>query len=121
MVRCAALKPNGAPCERIVGASQKYCFAHDPLHSEERRRNASKAARSKPSKEIASVKRQLKDLADAILKGQVERSVGAVAAQVLNVYLRACEIERRAVERDEIQERISELERYAATYKKRRA
>ncbi len=56
MTRCAAHKPNGVPCERIVSASQTYCFAHDPANSERRSRSASKAARSKPNRELAALK-----------------------------------------------------------------
>ena len=34
MPRCAGSKPDGTPCERIVGASQTYCFSHDPARKE---------------------------------------------------------------------------------------
>jgi len=39
--------------------------------------------------------------------------VAAVASQVLNVYLRAIEVERKIREADEIEDRISRLEEIA--------
>jgi hypothetical protein len=47
MPRCAGNKDDGSPCERIVKASQRYCYSHDPERAEERKRNASRGGRSK--------------------------------------------------------------------------
>jgi hypothetical protein len=114
MARCAASKPNGEPCERIVGESQRYCFAHDPNRADERARNASKAARSpakgRSSSEIREIKGRLKDLYAAVLEGRVERAAAAVANQIANTQLRAIELERRVREQDELEERLDELE-----------
>src|SRR5215216_7298504 len=98
MPRCNATKPNGAPCERIVPASKSHCYAHDPAHAQARSRAASKAARSRPNAELAAVKVMLQDVADRTLKGILEPKVAAVVAQVLNVKLRAVEIERKIKE-----------------------
>lgn len=59
MPRCSGNKPDGTPCERIVAASQTYCFSHDPARKEERRRNAARAGRSKPNKELVEIKVRL--------------------------------------------------------------
>jgi hypothetical protein len=111
MARCAANKPDGSPCERIVSASQKYCFAHDPANAERRSRSASKAARSKPNRELASLKSQLRTVADGVLSGAVEPKHGAVAVQALSALTRAIEQERKIRELEEIEERVAELER----------
>ena len=111
MARCAGSKPSGEPCERIVGASQTYCFSHDPGRRDERRRNASRAGRSKPNREIAGIKTRLSDLADDVLGGEVDKGVAAVASQVFNVYLRAVSVELRAREQVELEQRLEELER----------
>jgi hypothetical protein len=55
MPRCAATKQDGTACERIVRASQRYCYAHDPATAVQRSRNASKAARTNPSRELSAV------------------------------------------------------------------
>jgi proteasome assembly chaperone (PAC2) family protein len=71
---------------------------------------ASRAARAKPSRELAGIKRQLQELTDGVLSGEVERGVAAVCAQLLNVKLRAVEVERRVKEQEEVIERIEALE-----------
>jgi hypothetical protein len=113
MPRCAGEKQDGTPCERIVSASQTFCFAHDPAQADRRSRNASKAARSKPSRELAAVKERLRGLADEVLSGQVEREAAAVAARILSVYLRAVEQERKLREQEEVLERLEALEQKA--------
>jgi hypothetical protein len=45
-----------------------------------------------------------------VLDGSTDKAVGAVASQILNVYLRALETERKWKELGEIEERISILE-----------
>ena len=110
MPRCIAIKLDGSPCERIVGASQSYCYAHDPSNADKRRRDAAKAGRSKPSRELVGIKQRLSDLADDVLTGEVERGVGAVASQILNVYLRAVSVELKVREQLELTERLGALE-----------
>ncbi len=95
MVRCAAHKPDGSPCERIVSSSQRYCFAHDPANAERRSRAASKAARSKPNHELTALKHQLRHIADGVISGTLEPKRGAVAVQALSALTRAIEQERK--------------------------
>ena len=47
-------------------------FAHDPANAERRSRSASKAARSKPKRELMALKDQLRTVADGVLSGTVE-------------------------------------------------
>ena len=110
MGRCAANTEDGRPCERIVKAAQRYCYSHDPGRAGERRRNASKAARSRPSRDLANVKAQLQEMADKVLSGEQDRSTAAVAGQLLNIKLRAIEVERKIKETDELEARIETLE-----------
>jgi hypothetical protein len=110
MPRCRETKPDGTPCERIVGSSQDYCYAHDPDKAEERRRNASRGGRAKGAGELAYLKKQLKDLAGDVLDGSVERGRAAVANQILNTVIRAIEQERKLRELEELAGRIEALE-----------
>jgi hypothetical protein len=114
MPRCAGKKGDGTPCERIVSASHEYCYAHDPVYAEDRKKAASKAARS-PAKsrsttEIREIKGRLKDLYAAVLEGRAERAAAAVCNQICNTQLRAIELERRVREQDEMEERLDHLE-----------
>jgi hypothetical protein len=110
MARCAASKPDGSPCERIVGASQRYCYAHDPARSEERKRNASRGGKSKGNSEIADLKGQLRKLAADVLSGEVGRSEAAVVNQILNTRARLIELERKVREQEVLEERLEALE-----------
>jgi hypothetical protein len=95
VARCAGIKRDGGRCTAVVGASQEYCYAHDPARAEERRRNASRAARAKPGRELAGVKAQLEDLTRDVLAGSLETGRAAVANQLINTRLRAIEQERK--------------------------
>jgi hypothetical protein len=110
MARCAGIKRDGGRCTVIVNGSQPYCYQHDPKRAEERRRNASRAAKSKPSRELLGIKQRLSDLAEEVLEEKVEKGVGAVASQILNVYLRAVSVELKAREQLELTERLEALE-----------
>jgi hypothetical protein len=113
MSRCSATKRNGEPCRIAVEPGVEFCWAHDPANREHRQRITSRAGRSKPNRELHSIKQRLSVLADGVLDGSTDKSVGAVASQILNVYLRALETERKWKELGEIEERISALEHRA--------
>ena len=72
MRKCGAIKANGERCGRIVGASQVYCYAHDPANADKRKRDAAKAGRSTPNVELKEIKASIKDLTERVLRGGVE-------------------------------------------------
>jgi hypothetical protein len=110
MAICRATKANGEPCTLSANGPQGLCWAHDPANREKRRRMASRAARSKPSRELVGVKIRLEELTEAVLAGEVERGRAAVANQLINTRLRAIELERKIREQDDVLERIAALE-----------
>jgi len=71
---------------------------------------ASKAARSKPNRELPSIKSLLEDLTERVLSGDLETSRAAVANQLVNTRLRAIEQERKMRELEELEERLEALE-----------
>ena len=110
MARCAASKPDGSPCERIVGASRTYCYAHDPDRRAERKRNASNAARSKPNRELAALKAQLRVIAEDVRTGELEPRQGAVMVQCLNSVRALMVLEREIKETEELERRLENIE-----------
>jgi hypothetical protein len=90
--------------------SDGLCWAHDPKNAERRRRGQSRGGKSKPSKELVSIKQRLSNLADDVLEGRQDKGVAAVASQVLNVYLRAVSVELKVNEQLELIERLEALE-----------
>ena len=107
---CSAITRGGARCTQSVPAGLAYCHHHDPARADERRRAASRAGKSKPSRELVGIKRQLQELTDGVLSGGVERADAAVCGQLLNVKLRALEVERKVLETQELEERLAALE-----------
>ncbi len=115
MGRCTATKRDGSPCTLPSNGPHGLCWAHDPKNAERRRRGQSRGGKNKPSRELVAIKRQLLQLADDVLSGGVERADAAVAGQLLNVLLRAFEVERKIKETEEFEERLEALERAQAS------
>ena len=109
-VRCAGTKRDNSPCTATVEPPQRFCWWHDPANADKRRRAASKAGKSKPSRELPMIKTRLSDLADDVLEGSADKGAAAVAGQLLNTYLRAVAVELKAREQLELVERLEALE-----------
>ncbi len=92
MAQCSAIKGDGTRCKGTATAPHGYCWGHSPEHAEQCRRMASKAAKSKPSREVRQLKSEVKDL-----------------AQLYRVLKDFLELERRQQEVDEINYEIKEL------------
>ena len=74
-VRCSEIKPNGERCKISVEPPATLSWAHDPANRETRRRIISKAGKSRPNKELATIKQRFSDLADDVLAGTVDKGV----------------------------------------------
>jgi hypothetical protein len=110
MARCQGIKQDGGRCTASVPEGSQWCFNHDPAHAGERKRNAARAGKSRPNREILDIKVLLGDLTERVLEGDLPTSVAAVANQLINTRLRAIETERRVKETEELEERIERIE-----------
>jgi hypothetical protein len=72
------------------------------IRAEERRCNASRAGRLRPSREIRHLKSRLRDIAEGTLSGTLYPRRAAVAIQAYNAVVRALEQECKIVEQEEI-------------------
>ena len=115
MYRCSGIKPDGGRCERIVSREQEYCYSHDPARQEERRRNAARGGKAKANQDLADVKGRLRELAEDVLSGKVDKGVGAVVSTIWGVYLRAVSTELAVREQQELIERLEALEQAVET------
>ena len=98
MVLCRATKANGESCTLSANDPQGLCWAHDPANREQRRRLASRAAKSKrdtPRRQIRRIAEELGSLYASVLSGDVQPKAAAVAAQVANARIRALDTERK--------------------------
>lgn len=110
MSTCPGIKRDGGRCTVVVNGPQEYCYQHDPGRSEERRRAASRAGKSKPSREVRDLKKQLEDLAAGVLDGTVERANAAVVNQILTTRARLIDLEKKIKENEELETRLAALE-----------
>jgi hypothetical protein len=114
MSRCAGIKADGSRCGAQAISDSEWCFGHHPDYEQARRQRASKGGkrggRGRPVAELDTIKTRLSDLADDVLEGRTDKSVGAVVSQVLNVYLRAVSVELKLKELVEFEERLERLE-----------
>jgi glutathione S-transferase len=109
--QCAGIKRDGGRCTTFVNGRQEYCYQHDPARAQERRRAASKAGKSKPSRELARLHQRLEELVEGVLEGSVDRADAAVAGQLINCMMRGLSVALKVREQEEIVERMERLER----------
>jgi hypothetical protein len=114
LAKCAGITQAGAACKGIPIDGSQWCYVHHPDRTEERRRYGLKGGRrggrGRPSAELARLQRRFEELADAVLSGEIERGVGAVAGQLLNG-ARACVRDALAArEAEELEARLEQLE-----------
>jgi hypothetical protein len=114
MSQCAGIKADSGRCGAQAIRSEEWCYNHHPDYEDDRRRRASRGGRrggrGRPQAELADIKKRLSDLADDVLDGEVDKGKGAVASQVLNVYLRTLSVELKVREATELEQRLEELE-----------
>ena len=112
---CAAIKPNGERCNAGAMQGSDYCYNHSPDLAAERKRNASKGGkrggRGRLSAELARLQKRLEELAEQVLRGEVERSLAHTTGVLLN-HARGCIKDGLdARDKEEFEERLAELER----------
>jgi hypothetical protein len=108
--QCSGITREGTRCARSVEGPNGLCWLHDPTRSDERKRAASKAGKSKPNKELQDIKQQLRAMAGGVLTGKLDRADAAVAGQLLGTVIRAIGMELKVREQLDLLMRIEELE-----------
>ncbi len=89
--------------------------AHDSRYEERRRSGAKRGGRKRPgaSAELVAVKRELRDVVEAVRAGSLDRGTGAVIGGLYNTLLRALEVQRKWHEADQLEARLEVLEQAA--------
>jgi hypothetical protein len=116
-VRCEAITRAGARCQAEAMEGYQWCYSHRPDLAEQRKANAragGKAGgrgRGTALDDATEARAYTKGLISRLLKGDVPREIAATAFMGINVLMRVLEQERKIIEQDEIEERLSSLER----------
>ena len=111
MSACAGITQAGRRCTLSAQASSGMCWLHDPSRAEERHRHASRAARSKPSRELAGLKEEIKAVIAGVRGGDLFRNDAAVMIQGYRALKDFIALERQIKETESLEARIEELER----------
>ena len=107
--QCRATKLNGERCQGTANGPAGWCWAHAPEHAEQRRRQASRAARSKPNREVATLKQDVKDTIAMVKDGEIDRNDAGVMFRGYSVLLDFIKVERGVLEVEELAREIEEL------------
>jgi len=109
--QCRANKRNGERCTLPAKGSDGYCWAHSPKNAAERRRAASKAGRSKPSRELRTTKEEIADAIAQVKDGSLDRNIARAMFQGYGVLLDYIKLERGVYVEEELAARIDALKR----------
>jgi hypothetical protein len=108
---CAGITQAGRRCTLPARGSSGMCWLHDPARADQRRRHASKAARSKGNKEVAVLKEEIKTVIADVRAGNLDRNDAAVMIQGYRAPKDFIALERQVRETDELAAEIEELKR----------
>jgi hypothetical protein len=116
--RCSALKANGGRCERIISASSRFCFAHDPAHQERRQASLEKANKAREVRqrnrvdEIVLLRERVMDFVEDVIKKRMNPGIASAVNQFLVTWLRLVDAENSQLELDEYTEKLLAVERH---------
>lgn len=111
MSTCAGITREGRRCTLSADPSSGMCWLHDPARAEQRHRHASRAARSKGNREVATLKDEIKSVITDVKAGELDRNDAAVMIQGYRALKDFIALERQVRETDELAAEIAELKR----------
>jgi hypothetical protein len=109
MSQCSFTKPNGKRCKLAAQGQQGVCWNHAPKNAEQRRKQASKAARAKADKEVREVKREIRDLIKAVRDEGLDPTAANAINRLYNTLLAYILAERGIYREEDLAVRIREL------------
>ncbi len=113
--RCSFIKPNGERCGGAATGSQGRCWAHAPENAAQRSRQASRAARSKGNREVATLKAEIRQLITDVKSKDLDRNDALAMIAAYRALQGLIELERRVRETDDLAAEIEELKREQAS------
>jgi hypothetical protein len=107
--QCRSNKRNGEPCTLPAIGPDGYCWAHSPKHAEERRRMASRAGSSRPSREVRTIKDEIKTAIAGVKDGSLDRNTARAMFTGYSVLLDYIKLERGVYVEEELAARLEAL------------
>jgi hypothetical protein len=110
MAICSGITRSGQRCTQSVFGTAEFCHHHDPARADERKRQASKAGKSRTPRIISDLHDLLDGTTERVLNGDLKPYPGMVAGQLIGVKIRLLEFEKALREQEELEERLERLE-----------
>jgi hypothetical protein len=107
--RCRATKRDGTDCTLPARGPDGYCWAHSPQNAEERRRAASKAGRSRPGREVRTLKADLRELIGRVESGELEPTPANTMIRAYSVLIDLIKLERGVYLEEDLAARVEAL------------
>ncbi len=107
--QCRAFKRDGTRCTLPAKGPNGLCWAHDPANAEKRQRMASRAGKSKPSREVVLLKEEIKSIISEVKKGELDRNDANTMFRGYSVVLDFIKVERGVLEVEDLAREIEEL------------
>jgi Family of unknown function (DUF5763) len=107
--QCRANKRGGERCTLPAKGADGYCWAHSPEHASERRRAASKAGKSKPSREVRTIKDEIKEAIAGVKDGSLDRNIARAMFTGYSVLLEYIKLERGVYVEEQLAARLDAL------------
>ena len=111
MNQCAGYKRDGSKCTASVEPPIRFCWWHDPANAEERRRAAARGGSSRPSREVRTLKADLRDLIGRVESGELESTQANTIIRAYSVLIDLIKLERGVYLEEDLAARIKELKR----------
>ncbi len=109
MRQCAGTKRDGSNCTATVEPPQTYCWWHDPKNSSARRRAASRGGRSRPSREVRTIKEEIKEAIGRLEREELDRNIARAMFTGYSVLLDYIKLERGVHLEEELTARLEAL------------
>jgi hypothetical protein len=106
---CRSNKRSGEPCTLPAIGPDGYCWAHSPQHASERRRAASRAGRSKPSREVRTIKEEIRETIAGVKDGSLDRNIARAIFTGYSVLLDYIKLERGVYLEEDLAARLEAL------------
>jgi hypothetical protein len=109
MNRCRGIKPNGERCTLTVEPPDAYCWHHAPERAEQRRRAASRGGSSRPSREVRTLKADLRELIGRVDSGELEPTPANTMIRGYSVLIELIKLERGVYLEEDLAARLEAL------------
>jgi hypothetical protein len=111
LIQCAGTKRDSSPCTATVEPPMRFCWWHDPENAEQRRKAASRGGSSRPSREVRTLKADLRELIGRVESGELAPTPANTMLRGYSVLIELIKVERGLHVEEDLAARIRELQR----------